>query len=75
MSTKLPEEIRAMYTDAYKLHETLYDMGNSVDDWKRCVRLMRDVTVRHKEHPLMVALAVAISEQLERDRRVVADGA
>lgn len=68
MSVKLPENIRAIYTDAYKLHETLCDMGNTPEDWLRCHELMVQGCAKHGEHPLMVALAVAITDQLERDR-------
>ena len=74
MSVKLPENIRAMYSDAYKLHETLYDMGNTPEDWTRCHELMVQTTVKHGEHPLIVALAVAIADQLERDRRPCMNG-
>ena len=70
MSVKLPENIRSMYTDAYKLHETLQGMGNSPEDWLKCCELMSQTTIRHNEHPLMVALAAAVFEQLERERRV-----
>ena len=69
MSTKLPDYIRAMYTDAYKLHETLQGMDNSPESWLKCCDLMSQTTIRHKEHPLMIALASAVFEQLERDRR------
>lgn len=69
MSVKLPEGIRAMWTDAYKLHETLQEMDNSPEAWMRCCDLMSETTARHNDHPLMVSLAVAVFEQLERDRR------
>lgn len=70
MSAQLPEYIRAMYADAYKLHEALHGMGNSPEDWLKCCDMMSQTTIRHKEHPLMVALAAAVFEQLERDRRI-----
>lgn len=68
MSTKLPKNIRDMYADAYKLHETLYGMDNSPEAWAKCCELMSRTTIRHNEHPLMIALAVAVFDQLERDR-------
>jgi hypothetical protein len=75
MSAKLPEDIRAMWADAYKLHEALQGMGNTREDWVKCCELMSGTTVRHGEHPLMVALAVAVFEQLERDRGLGRRGA
>ncbi|MBP5231262.1 MAG: hypothetical protein ILO68_05970 [Clostridia bacterium] len=67
--SKLPEYIRDMWSDAYRLHETLQGMGNTAEDWLKCCELMGETTIRHQEHPLMVALAAAVFEQLERDRR------
>lgn len=68
MSPKLPENIRAMYTDAYRLHETLVTMGNTPEDWQKCHQLMVETSAKHHDHPLFISLAVAITEQLERDR-------
>ena len=66
--TKLPNEIRSIYADAYKLHETLCDMPNTPEAWLKVCDLMSETTAKHNGHPLMVALAAAVFEQLERDR-------
>lgn len=68
MSAKLPDYIREIWADAYKLHETLQGMGDSRDEWLECCQLMSETTIRHNNHPLMGALAAAVFEQLERDR-------
>ena len=67
--SKLPENIRSMYTDAYKLHEMFSDMGNTEAEWERFGGMMRDVSVHHNNHPLMMALINAVSDQLERERK------
>jgi len=68
LSAKLPDNIRAMYADAYKLHETLYGMGvNTTEFWENCHCLMVETCAKHNDHPLMISLAVAVADQLERD--------
>lgn len=71
--SKLPDDIRSMYTDAYRLHETFTGIGNNPDDWVRCTGTISEVCVHHNNHPLMLALAVAVFDQLDRER--VASGA
>lgn len=63
-----------MYADAYKLHETFFDMGNDVDDWAECARICNEVCQHHGNHPLMMDMAIAVYRQLERDRREPEDG-
>lgn len=65
--TRIPENLRAMYADAYKLHETLYGMANTPDNWLKACDLISETTIRHGEHPLMVDLSAAVFNQLERD--------
>ena len=68
MSAKLPENIRSMYTDAYKLHETFCEMENTPEEWVKCSGMMSEVCVHHNNHPLMLSLAVAVFDELERER-------
>jgi hypothetical protein len=71
MNVKLPDNIRSMYTDAYKLHETFCSMGNTPEEWTRCTGTMNAVCIHHGNHPLMISLAIAVLDQLERDRRAL----
>lgn len=64
---KLPEDIRAMYTDAYRLHETFHGMENNLQNWVDVAKASDQVCNKHGNHPLIIALAVAVSDQLERE--------
>ena len=68
MSANLPESIRTMYTDAYKLHETLYEMGNSDEEWLNAAELSKNVCLHHDMHPLIIDLVLAVTNQLNRER-------
>lgn len=75
MSAKLPEDIRSMYTDAYRLHETFCGMGNTAEEWAACARSTGETCSRHGNHPLMMDLLLAVYMHLERERKAaVADG-
>lgn len=71
---RLPESIRTMYADAYKLHETFCEMGNSAEEWCQCAEVIGNVCRHHENHPMMIALALAVLDQLERERKAE-DGA
>lgn len=64
---KIPDDIRAIYTDAYRLHETFHGMENNLQNWADLAKVSDEVCKKHGNHPLMIALAVAVSEQLERE--------
>lgn len=64
---KLPENIRTIYTDAYRLHETFHGMENNLQNWTDVAVACDDVCRKHGNHPLMIALAAAVHEQVERE--------
>lgn len=66
---KLPDDIRNIYTDAYKLHETFCDMANDAESWTKATNAANDMCISHDNHPFMVAMAIAVINQLERERK------
>ena len=67
MSAKLSEEIRSMYTDAYKLHETYAGMENNEDNWTKVCNTVSEISRHHGDHPLIIQLLIAVMGQLERE--------
>ncbi len=70
--SNLSQEIRDIWTDAYKFHATFEKMGNSVEDWKRCALVMCELDNKHNAHPLARTLLMDVYAYLEEQRRQIA---
>ena len=66
--TKLPQNLRAMFTDAYAFAERYHTMGNSPEEWEEAVNTMNSVAAHHGFHPLSEKLLFAVYDWMEGER-------
>lgn len=64
----LSQELRDIWTDAYKYHATFESMGNSDEDWDRAADAMKQLAERRGNHPFAVWLLLSVYEYLEQVR-------
>ena len=65
---KLPQELRAMHTDAYAFCERFYTMGNKPEEWEEAANVMNSVAAHHNHHPLAQKLLFAVYDWLDAER-------
>lgn len=66
--SKLPQELRDIWTDAYKYHAAIEPMGNSLDDWKRAYEMALGIIRKYNNHPLAMKLVLDVYEYAEHTR-------
>ena len=62
--TNVPNDIREMWADVYRLFDANYNMTNDADSWKRFWDQATELNDKHKNRHLM-ALVMVVSEMLE----------
>lgn len=70
--SNLSQELRDIWTDAYRFHATFEGMSNSEEDWKKCAFTMGQLGAKHGSHPLCYKLFLAVYEYLEEMRKPTA---
>lgn len=65
---KLPDPVRAIYTDIYHFHERHIDMGDTAEEWEACAADARDLCRKHEGNFLAHNLIIAVYYALERER-------
>lgn len=70
MSAKLPQSVRDIWTDMYKLHETFDAMGSSVEDWALWWKTSMSILHKHNDHPLCEQLILGLTAYLESSRKI-----
>lgn len=66
----LPDPIRAIWKDMYKLHEEFNSMGNDVSDWTAWWKTAVSIIHKHNDSKLAEELVLAITGYLESERKV-----
>lgn len=69
--TNVPNEIREMWSDVYKLFDVNYNMPNTPQAWETFWEQAQSIRKKHKD-PRFIELIVVVSEMLEdriKDRR------
>lgn len=66
--TKLPQNLRAMHTDAYAFCEKYFSMGNTPEEWEETANTMNSVAAHHNFHPLAERLLFAVYDWLDAER-------
>lgn len=75
MTQKMPQDLRDMWTDAYKYHAAIETMGNTVADWEHAYQMAMEIYNKYDRHPLVLKLLLAVYEYVEQVRRPQQDGA
>lgn len=70
--SSLSQELRDIWTDAYKYHATFERMGNSTEEWKAAADTMYQIVGLHRDHPLAGRLLMAVYEYLDEVRKPIA---
>lgn len=70
--SSLPQEIRDIWTDAFKFHATFESMGNTPEEWKRCAFVMGQLSAARGNHPLAKELFLAVYNYLDKQRKAAA---
>jgi len=65
----LEQNVRDIWTDAYRFHATFDAMGNSVEEWQKCLNTMEALRKKYHDHPLAAELFMAVYSYLN-DMRV-----
>ena len=65
----MPQELREIWTDAYKFHATFEHMGNTQEEWTKCYETAAALVKKHRHHQLAVLLFVDAYVYLEDQRR------
>lgn len=65
----MPESIREIWKDMYKLHEEFNGMGNGVDDWATWWKTAVSVIHKHNDAKLAEEMVLAITAHLESERK------
>lgn len=63
--TNVPDDIRAMWTDIYKLFDINYKMKNDIDSWNNFWKQAEEIINNHKRNARVQALVVVVSEMIE----------
>ncbi len=71
----MPQELRDIWTDAYKLHAAFEHMGRSIEEFSECYDAVVNLYKKHDSHPLALKLALAVYGYLDESRRQPQDGA
>lgn len=66
--SKLPQNLRAMHTDAYAFCERFHTMGNTPEEWEEAANTMSSVAAHHDHHPLAEKLLFAVYDWLDAER-------
>lgn len=69
--SKLPQNLRSMFTDAYAFCEQFHGMGNDPQQWEKAADVMRSVAEHHNDHPLAVNLLYSVYDWLDLERNGV----
>ena len=73
MSQTMPQELRDIWTDAYKLHARHEQMPSTVEAWTACAADAQIFCSKHGQHPLAVELAIAVYNYLDKCRKEAAN--
>ena len=63
--TNLPNDIRQMWADAYKLHDIHAKMQNTAEDWELFWKDAREISEKYGGHPLVVQLITTLMLYME----------
>lgn len=64
---KIPQHIRAMWTDAYNFYAQFHGNINTREDWQLCADTMVKISQSHDQHPLAKSILLAVYDQLNRE--------
>lgn len=64
--TNLTNELRNMWSDAYKFHDSHVSLGDTEQDWLKVATDARDLCMKHNNHPFILELMVAVIADLDR---------
>lgn len=67
--SKLPTEIREMWTDAYKFCEENYDTKGTEEEWAGICKQMVELANKHYGHGLMSNLLLAVFDWMSDERK------
>ncbi len=74
MMVKLTEQEREVWKDAYKLHETFYDMAGTEEDWKQFILNITLINNKYENSPkakrLSFALLLALCNYFEEEQKI-----
>lgn len=67
--SKLPEDRREMFTDAYRYYESHWDMPCTVDAWEKAAKDMCEVARKHDNNGLIARLLLAVYDTISEEHR------
>lgn len=68
---KLPEEKRAVFTDAYRFYEEHWDKPDSVEEWEARAKELAELCNKHDCSPLAKNLILGAFGAMEDEARIV----
>lgn len=63
--TNVPENLREMWSDVYKLFDINYKMENTPASWNRYWDQVEQLIKKHNRYPYVMDLARIVSEMIE----------
>lgn len=66
------EAEREIWKDAYRFFSAFNQMGNTDEDWRKCVTEVGQLSEKYENHPLMIDLLVAVYGYLSDMRKPLA---
>lgn len=67
MSSKLPDDRRAMFTDAYRFYEEHWDMPDTAEAWEEAASQLCPIINRYNKHPLIRNLIMALYDTMDEE--------
>ena len=63
--TNVPNEIREMWADVYKLFDLNYNLPNTAEAWSRFWEQAEQIRQKYPENPHLGAMIIVVSEMIE----------
>lgn len=65
MKTNVPNELRDIWTDAYKLFDVCYTMPNTPEAWEWFTKQVDGLAEKHNGNKLLADLLIVVAEHTE----------
>lgn len=68
---KLPDDQRAVFTDAYQFYESHWDMPDTTEAWRDVAEQIGSISTKHGNTALVKRLLTACFDTIDDERRAI----